>query len=280
MHPRTAFRLARVGLHLLSAIIQTATIVRWSRPPRRRWLKQRWSRKLLRILGVEPRLHGQLPPSGSLVVANHISWLDIYVVNAFLPATFICKADVRNWPVIGWLCEGNDTLFIERGSRTAARNTALQMSAALAQDKTLIVFPEGTSTDGSTILPFRPALLQSAIDTGKPIVPLALGYRTAQGERSTAPAYHGDLSLWSSLVAVAASRQPITADLAFLGLLRDPALDRQRAAAASHTAITARLLGQAGDMAPETPADPPAERRSGSPPTRSPNPGQPVFLRA
>src|SRR5512143_1199329 len=101
--PLRAMRLAQVGLHLLYGAATVAAVYPFVTSHRRRRLKQRWSRQLLNILGVRLEQHGVAPVPASLVVANHVSWLDIFVINAICPAAFVSKDDVRHWPLIGWL---------------------------------------------------------------------------------------------------------------------------------------------------------------------------------
>lgn len=193
------FRLARVGLHLATAIITVAFVYPFVRQSVRLWLRQRWSRQLLGILGVHLDIARHTPVTRGLIVANHISWLDIYVIHALSPAAFVCKADVRDWPVIGWLCQHTDCIFIERGSRNAAMRTTRTLTDKLASGTVAAVFPEGTTSDGTRLLPFHGALLQAAIDAEVPVQPISLGYYDAAGKRTDAAAYYGDTSLLASI---------------------------------------------------------------------------------
>lgn len=156
---------------------------------------QIWSRCLLGIFGVRVEADLSNLQSGVLIVANHISWIDIFVINAVLPAAFISKAEVRSWPVIGWLAARNDTVFLKRGSRGHARLINEEIATRLAADQYVAVFPEGTTTDGTQLLHFHAALLQPALAAGYPILPVALSYWEPDGERSLAPRYDGDISL-------------------------------------------------------------------------------------
>jgi 1-acyl-sn-glycerol-3-phosphate acyltransferase len=115
---RAIFRLSRTALHVLNGALTVALVYPRSSAERRLKLKQRWSAQLVNILGVELRYRGEEPPPG-LIVANHISFLDIYVINAVTPASFVSKDDVRRWPLIGWLAANTDTIFMARGSRSA-----------------------------------------------------------------------------------------------------------------------------------------------------------------
>ncbi|MBD3805161.1 MAG: 1-acyl-sn-glycerol-3-phosphate acyltransferase, partial [Thioclava sp.] len=183
----------------------------------RRALKRRWSRQLLEMLGIRLKLGAgrtALPARG-LVVCNHISWLDIYVINALTPAAFVSKDDVKSWPLIGWLCAHTETIFLDRGSRAAAQRTRETMIRYLRSDVHVAVFPEGTTTGGDRVLPFHAALLQSAIDAEVPVIPLALRYADRHGNPSRAPAYDGDITLWQCLRTIARTGG-LTADLRVL----------------------------------------------------------------
>jgi len=237
---RAAFRLARVGLHLLWAITTVAVVFPWASPALRRVLKRRWSRQLVDILGVKVGAGKTADIPQGLLVANHISWLDIYVINALAPATFISKDDVREWPLIGWLCMHSETIFIERGSRAAAQRTRATIVAQLADGANVALFPEGTTTAGDRLLPFHGALFQSAIDARVPVVPLALRYVDADGNPSRAPAYDGDVTLYQSLRAIARA-SGLSAHLRVLAPLDSMQADRRHLAARSHHAIAWQL---------------------------------------
>lgn len=240
MEVRAAFRLARVGLHLLWGAATVAVVYPWIAARLRRALKRRWSRQLLETLGIRMKVSsgGTAPPAG-LVVCNHISWLDIYVINALTPAAFVSKDDVKHWPLIGWLCAHTETIFLERGSRAAAQRTRAAMIGHLQSAVHVAVFPEGTTTGGDRVLPFHAALFQSAIDAETPVIPLALRYTDRHGNPSRTPAYDGDITLWQCLRAIARA-QGVGANLAVL----DPivgVMDRRALAIQCHAAIHDRL---------------------------------------
>lgn len=162
---------------------------------------RQWSRGMLAILRVELRLLGEPPEAGPLlVVSNHISWLDIIVLNAARPTRFVSKADVRAWPVVGALVTGAGTLYIERESRRDAMRVVHQMAEALRAGDLLSVFPEGTTGDGQELLPFHGNLLQAAITVNAPVLPVGLRFVTrGSGQRNDAPTYVGDTTLIASL---------------------------------------------------------------------------------
>jgi 1-acyl-sn-glycerol-3-phosphate acyltransferase len=202
-----AWRVARALLHVGHGIAIVA--LRWpslddaGRHARIGW----WSAKLLRLLGVQLRSEGAFRPGGTLLLANHVSWLDILAVHAVCPrARFVSKADVRHWPLLGWLVGAVGTLFIERERKRDALRVVHQMAQALEAGHMVAVFPEGTTGDGTVLLPFHANLLQAAVATATPVQPVALRFSDPQHAVSPVVAWLGDDTLASSLWRVAGSR--------------------------------------------------------------------------
>lgn len=139
-----------------------------------------------RCLGFQVNLRGAIPEETVLLVSNHISWSDIPVLGGVVPLRFLSKAEVRSWPVIGWLAEQAGTLFIRRGGgqTKAIRN---QIAETLRKGESVLVFPEGTTTLGITVLPFHSRLLTAAIDAEVPIQPISIGYRRGRHPDPLAP---------------------------------------------------------------------------------------------
>ena len=162
---------------------------------------QAWAGQALRFMGVELCIHGTPPASGPLlIVANHISWLDIVVLHAARHCRFVSKDDVRGWPLVGTLATGAGTLYVRRSSSRDAMRVVHHMARALQDGDILAVFPEGTTGDGTALLPFHANLLQSAIAAPAPVLPVALSYTEGRlQQRSGAVSYVGDVSLLGSL---------------------------------------------------------------------------------
>jgi len=182
---------------------------------RRLRFRARWSARLLRILGI--RLEADLAHAapGVLLVANHISWLDILVIHAARYCRFVSKSDIRGWPLVGTLATGAGTLYIERSRRKDALRMVGDMAQAMKDGDVLAVFPEGTTSDGLSLLPFHANLIQSAIAAEAPVQPMSLKFVDARtGELTLAPCYIGDDTLvgsvWRTLKA-----PPITAVVCF-----------------------------------------------------------------
>lgn len=191
----------RLALHLLYGMLLAVFYPHLPGKRQRRMLKA-WSRQLLGILNIGLQIEGAQPMRGEggyLLVANHVSWLDVFVLNAIHPARFIAKAEVRGWPLIGWLCKRCGTIFIERAMRQDAASVNLHVSALLEQGVCVGLFPEGTSSDGKQAGHFHSALIQPAIDAGVRLCPIALRYQDEQGEMSGAAAFTGDTTLAQSI---------------------------------------------------------------------------------
>lgn len=207
-HLAAAGRLLRAVGHVLRGLWVIRTEFGRLTPDACALLVREWSRQMLGILGVQLVVRGTPPERGPmLLVANHLSWLDILVMDAAHPARFVSKSDVKHWPVLGALITGAGTLYIERESRRDAMRVVHQMAAALQAHDTVAVFPEGTTGDGRELLPFHANLIQAAISAHAPVMPVALDFvDAASGQRSDAPLFVGDTtllqSIWSTLRAV------------------------------------------------------------------------------
>ncbi len=241
-------------MHLLQGAATVALVFPLIAPARRRRLKQRWAAGLLRALNIRLQARGAQIARGCLLVANHISWVDIFVINAVAPSAFVSKDDVRAWPLIGWLAERNDTIFLRRGHRREAHRISEAVGEALASGQTVAVFPEGTTTEGHGVRHFHAALLQPAIDAGQPIQPMALCYCLPGGAYCGAPAYAGDTSFGESLRAILAQRE-IHARLDVCVPLPVAGSARKDLAGQARSLIAARIGGAAANTAVDIAAD-------------------------
>ena len=160
-----------------------------------------WAQRMLQIAGIELVVKGRPPSQGPmLLVANHISWLDILVMHAARHCRFVSKSDVQIWPLIGTFADGAGTLYVARESRRDAHRVVGQMAERLKAGDILAVFPEGTTGDGITLLHFHANLIQSAIEANVGIQPVGLRFLdAATGGVSFAPSYVGDESLMGSI---------------------------------------------------------------------------------
>lgn len=198
---RAAWRLLRALLHALAGLAIIVFAFPRMNEPQREARVQAWSLKMLGLLGVHLELHGRPPQAGPvLLVANHISWLDILVMHAARYCRFVSKADVKRWPVIGTLATGGGTIYIERESRRDALRVVHRMAESLKRGEVVAVFPEGTTGEGIELLPFHGNLIQAAISAGAPVQPVALSFLDVRTRTvSRAPCYVDDDTLLSSL---------------------------------------------------------------------------------
>lgn len=146
-------------------------------------------------------------PGNVLIVANHISWLDIFVLNAVQPSRFVARADLARWPLVGRLIADCGTLFIERGRGRDAHRINRDARAALEAGDVIAIFPEGKTSDGSELLPFHGSLLQPVIDALGQVQPMAIRYCGSDGARIGAVTYAGDTSFLTSLWQVLGQRR-------------------------------------------------------------------------
>lgn len=162
---------------------------------------QAWARRMLAVLGVALEVRGEPPAQGPMMlVANHISWLDILVMHAARYCRFVSKADVKRWPIIGTLATGAGTIYIERESRRDALRVVHHIAENLRRGEVVAVFPEGTTSDGVNLLPFHANVIQAAVSAHARVQPVALRFIDSKTrETSLTPCYIGDDTLVGSV---------------------------------------------------------------------------------
>ncbi|MFI5958512.1 lysophospholipid acyltransferase family protein [Cryptosporangium sp. NPDC051539] len=193
-------------LGVLLGALPLAVVCPVLRGAQRTAVVQGWFRALLWAVSV--RVTGPVPAGpagGSLVVANHVSWLDVLVLGAYRPGRIVARADLRDWPLLGVLAVRARTIFIDRVRLRTLPDAVADVRAALADGARVVAFPEGTTWCGAEGGRFRPALFQAAIEAGAPIEPITIRYR-AGGRTSTTPAFVGDDPLVASVWRVARAR--------------------------------------------------------------------------
>ena len=196
-------RLLGFALWLSSGLFLTALVFPLIGWPRKRRIIRLWSRFLLRTLGVrlvvktqpsEPNLRG-------VMVSNHSSWVDIFAANAVQAVRFISKSEIRDWPVLGRLVTMAGTLYVERGNRNKINETNESIRDAVAAGDLVGFYPEGTTTDGTYLLPFKTNLFQPAVDYQMMVYPVAVSYRQ-RGEPTRLASYEGNTSFGESLLSL------------------------------------------------------------------------------
>jgi len=203
--PLAAWRLLRSVVHgahgLTIVLLRFHSIDAAQREAYIQW----WATKMLRTMGIALRVEGTPRAGGTLMVLNHVSWLDIMAVHAVCPrARFVSKADVRQWPLVSRLVDAAGTLYLERERKRDALRVVHLMASALTAGEMVAVFPEGTTSDGRALLPFHANLLQAAIATGTPVQPVALRFSDRHDAvMSRAIEFVGETTLLQSLWRVA-----------------------------------------------------------------------------
>jgi 1-acyl-sn-glycerol-3-phosphate acyltransferase len=250
---KRVLRKLRLVTHLLRGMWIVATRFPHATPAQRAELNRRWSIEMLRRSGMKLVVHNDEArlDAGVLVVGNHVSWIDIYVINAWRPTPFVSKAEIRKWPVVGWLAQQLGTVFVQREKRSDAKRIMHELANRLLAGEMMCVFPEGTTTDGTSLLPFHANMFQAAVSASAPVQPICLMYEDARGMLSTAPAYIGDMSLNDSLDALLRAA-PLTAHLYVCNPLA-PGADRRLLASEAQAAVQAALDRMRGAPAVATP---------------------------
>jgi 1-acyl-sn-glycerol-3-phosphate acyltransferase len=199
----------RVFTHLLGGVAQGRLLLPRLSKQERAWRIQQWAREMLRRLGVELKIVGAPVQAGPmLLVSNHISWVDIVALHAACPCRLVSKADVAHWPLLGALARGAGALFVKRESRRDAVGVVHRMAQALRDGDVLAMFPEGTTSDGSSVLPFHSSLIEAAIAAGAPVQPVALQIVDGRsGGPSRAVSYMGEESLVGSIWRTLCARE-------------------------------------------------------------------------
>jgi len=238
---RLAWRLARVVLHLLAGLATCALVFPWARSRTRGALTRRWSRRLPAICGVRvEEAPGNAALEHALYVSNHVSWLDIFVINALHPCRFVAKAEIRAWPVLGWLVAAAGTVFIARGNRRELRHIFKGIVSVLGEGERVAFFPEGTVAQQGQVLPFHANLFEAAIDAGVQVQPCALAYLDEAGNWHPNVDYAGEITFVDSILTILRGG-PIRARLACLAPLDAKGAHRRELAQAAHDAVAAAL---------------------------------------
>jgi 1-acyl-sn-glycerol-3-phosphate acyltransferase len=202
---RFTLRASLVTFWILCGLLIIALTYPWIGLSGRLWAKKYWSKILLALCGVRVSQRGTpVLQGGVLWVVNHISWLDIFVLNCVRATAFVAKSEIRHWPLIGWLAAGAGTIFIERASRQAVHKVGHAMQAHFAREQAVGLFPEGTTSSGFDLLPFYANLFEPARKATARIQPVALLY-FHQGRRSDLAAFVGEQTLLESLWCVLSS---------------------------------------------------------------------------
>lgn len=248
--PMVALRFVRVMLHLLTGLWLGAFLLPFADASRRERCIKKWSAGLLRILAVQVEVEvrdGVDMAQAGLIVANHVSWLDIFIINSLHPCRFVAKADIRSWPVLGWLCARGGTIFIARGKQREVRRVYQGLVDGIKAGQRIAFFPEGTTAAQGRLLPFHANLFEAAIEARVPVQPYALRYVDAQGRLHHAADFIGDMTFVDSMMLIMKSDRMI-ARVTLLPAMTTAGAHRRDLAQATRTVI-ADALGYANEQA-------------------------------
>ena len=219
------------------------------RPVNRTPLARIYLAGLCRLLGLRIRVRGTPASSTALLVSNHISWLDIAVLGGAIPVRFLAKREVARWPLIGWLAQDIGTLFIQRGGGQSAQ-VREQIAQALYQDQKVLIFPEGTTSNGQQVLPFHGRLLQAAADADRPIQAVTLAYMR-KGVTDPVVPFIGEDSFQVHLIKLLAN-PPAQVELIFHPpLLPSPAASNDQLADILHLQVARGLTELLAESVPK-----------------------------
>ncbi len=226
-------------------------------PAFRRGAIGRWSGMLVAACGISVayRQHDGAGPltglaGGSFIVSNHISWMDIFIIDSQCPASFVAKAEIASWPLVGTLVARTGNLFIERGKRHAVHRMIERIVHSLAAGARVAVFPEGTTSDGRRLLPFHANLVEAAVRARAPVVPVGLRYLDPSGAPSLAIQFVGETTFMQSLLAVLAE-PGIRCEVHVLESISDPGLKRHDIVERARTALSQCLALPLDDSVPQ-----------------------------
>lgn len=244
-----AVSFVRVMLHLLQGLLTAAVIFPWiNSASRDRRIKQ-WSAALLAILHIKVELQVQVGAEsepGALIVANHVSWLDIFVINSQNPCRFVAKADIRSWPALGWLSAQAGTIFIARGKQREVRRVYEGLVTSIEAGERIAFFPEGTTAAQGGVLPFHSNLFEAAIEAKVPVQPYAIRYIDEQGELHRSADFIGDMTFVDSMLLIMKTRR-MTAQLIVLPTI-DTTGAHRRELAQQTRAVIAGALGYTANI--------------------------------
>ena len=214
------FRIIRIACHTLLGVILATIALPLANKQHKAKLIQWWCKHLLAAFNLRVISYGNVPEpntqlNNAMFVANHISWTDIHALNSIVAIRFIAKSEIRNWPIFGYLVSRANTLFIDRSKKKDAKRTIDIALKSLQDGDTLCLFPEGTTTDGTLMQPFKSSLLQAAIEAQSTIWPVAIHYPHPNGGANVDAAYAGETTLVESMQKILSQKQPVN-ELHFL----------------------------------------------------------------
>jgi 1-acyl-sn-glycerol-3-phosphate acyltransferase len=208
------FRVGRIIAHTLLGLTIASVVLPLCKASYRARLIRWWCQNLLAAFNLKVSSHGHIPAqnaqlTSTMFIANHISWSDIHAINSIITLRFIAKSDIINWPVFGYLVNRANTLFIDRSSKRDAKRTIDVAVQSLLAGDNLCLFPEGTTSDGTVLYPFKSSLIQAAIEAKATIYPIAIRYPHPDDGVNTDVAYAGETTLIQSMQKILSQKQAV-----------------------------------------------------------------------
>lgn len=231
-------RIVRIIVHTLVGLVIAAVFLPLVNSKQRSHIIRWWCRRLINCFNIQINVFGTPPDQAThntMFVANHISWADIHALNSIIPVRFIAKLEIKSWPVFGYLVTKSGTLFINRTIRKDAARIVEITTDSLLDAENVCFFPEGTTSDGTHVLPFKTSIIQAAVDAKAQLWPFTIYYPTPDGQANLSMAYAGEISMIESMDQILRLRYPVV-ELHFLAPI---ACEGQTRQAVSHQARTA-----------------------------------------
>lgn len=230
----------RVFVHVMRGMLICFVLFPWSKKATRLSHIQLWSQQLLTIFNVRVKMNLASLPENTVIISNHISWLDIFVINSFSPSRFVAKSDIRSWPMLGWLAEQAGTIYISRGSKSDVKRIYQYLIDQIEAGEQVAFFPEGTTAQQGVVLPFHANLFEAAIHAKVGIQPIALRYANAAGEFHPAVTYIGDMTFAASMDAILRGGE-VVVELQVLELISSEGTHRRDLAVAARQSVAEAL---------------------------------------
>ncbi|MFZ6752571.1 lysophospholipid acyltransferase family protein [Undibacterium sp. Dicai25W] len=233
----------RVFLHLLSGLMTCVFVFPFIDVEKQQSKVRVWSQQLLEICTVDVRFKDAsngVIADRAVIVSNHVSWLDIFVINTLHPCHFVAKSDIRNWPLIGFLCEKAGTIFLARGKQREVRRIYEGLVHQIADGKRIAFFPEGTTSAQGKLLPFHANLFEAAIEAKVPVQPFVVRYVDADGKFHQAADFIGDMTFAESMAVILRAPR-MTAELIRLPAISTEGTHRREVAQYARAAVLQEL---------------------------------------
>lgn len=238
-----AWGLFRVVIHIGIGLFVCGVYFPFASQARQGQFIRWWSDAIMKLFDIEVRAEGFVKSAQqgqALLVSNHVSWVDIFVINSLEACHFVAKSDIRSWPLIGWLCEQGWTIFLARGKRTDVRRIYTGLVDRINKGERVAFFPEGTTAEQGTVLAFHSNLFEAAIEAEVPILPFSVRYINEHGELQHSVDYIGDTSFIESILMMLKGGK-IIAEVRQMPMIASKDMHRRHLANAARDAVVHSL---------------------------------------